>query len=136
SPVLIADGAGSVHLLFCVESMRCFYSRSTDDGRTWAAPREITAAFDAFRLEYAWKVLATGPGHGIQLKSGRLVVPVWLSLGTGNNGHGDSVSATIYSDDGGKNWKPGEIAVPNAGEFTSPNECCVAELPDGTVLMN
>jgi sialidase-1 len=46
------------------------------------------------------------------------------------------VSATVYSDDGGKTWKPGEVAVPNAGEFASPNECCVAELSDGRVMLN
>ena len=35
--------------------------------------------FEKFRPEYDWKVLATGPGHGIQLDNGRLLVPVWLS---------------------------------------------------------
>ena len=60
---------------------RCFYTRSDDDGKTFAKPREITAAFAAFRPEYDWQVLATGPGHGIQLKNNRLLVPVWLSTG-------------------------------------------------------
>jgi sialidase-1 len=32
NPVLIADRDGTVHFLFCLEYMRCFYSRSTDDG--------------------------------------------------------------------------------------------------------
>jgi sialidase-1 len=137
NPVMIADSAGAVHFLFCVEYMRCFYSRSDDDGQTWTKPTEITAsAFDPFKKHHDWKVIATGPGHGIQLKSGRLLVPVWLSLGTGPGGHGDSVSATIYSDDGGKTWKPGEIAIPNTKEWVSPNECCVAELSDGRVMLN
>jgi sialidase-1 len=137
NPVMIADKSGAVHLLFCLEYMRCFYCRSDDEGKTWTKPNEITAiAFSPFKKEIDWKALATGPGHGIQLKSGRLLVPVWLSLGTGGSGHGDSVSATIYSDDGGKTWKPGEIAIPNTAEWASPNECCVAELPDGTVMLN
>ena len=137
NPVMIADKNGAVHLLFCLEYMRGFYSRSDDDGKTWAKPNEITeTAFATFRKQIDWKAVATGPGHGIQLKSGRLLVPVWVSLGTGGSGHGDSISATIYSDDGGKTWKRGEIAIPNAGEFTSPNECCLAELPDGTVMLN
>ncbi|MFO0797273.1 MAG: sialidase family protein [Gemmataceae bacterium] len=134
NPVMIADRDGSVHLLFCVEYMRCFYSKSTDDGRTWAAPREITAAFDAFRPEYAWQVLATG--HGIQLKSGRLVVPVWLSLGTGGHAHRPSVTTTVVSDDGGATWKRGDVAVPNTAEWVNPNEATVAELPDGRVMLN
>ncbi|MCS6866362.1 MAG: sialidase family protein [Gemmataceae bacterium] len=137
NPVMIADASGAVHFLFCVEYMRCFYSRSDDDGRTWTQPTEITAsAFDPWKKQHNWKVIATGPGHGIQLRSGRLVVPVWLSLGTGAGGHGDSVSATIYSDDGGKTWKPGDIAIPNTKDWKDPNECCVAELSDGRVMLN
>ena len=137
NPVMIADKSGAVHLLFCLEYMRCFYARSDDDGKTWTAPTEITAtAFDPLKKEYDWKVLATGPGHGIQLKSGRLLVPVWLSLGTGGHAHRPSVVTTIYSDDMGKTWKPGEIAVPNTVGWVNPNESCVAELADGTVMMN
>lgn len=137
NPVMIADASGAVHFLFCLEYMRCFYARSDDDGKTWSKPTEITAsAFDPFKKHIDWKAVATGPGHGIQLKSGRLLVPVWLSLGTGGSGHGDSVSATIYSDDGGKTWKPGEVAIPNTKDWASPNECCVAELSDGTVMLN
>lgn len=137
NPVMIADKDGSVHLLFCLEYMRCFYSRSSDEGKTWSEPTEITAsAFEPLKKAHAWKVIATGPGHGIQLKGGRLVVPVWLSLGTGGSGHGDSVTATVYSDDGGKTWKPGEVAVPHQGDFNSPNEAVVCELADGSVMLN
>ncbi len=136
NPVMIADRDGTVHLLFCVEYMRCFYCRSTDDGQSWSAPREITAAFDAFRPGYDWKVLATGPGHGIQLKGGRLVVPVWLSTGTGGHAHRPSVTSTIVSDDGGATWRRGDVAVPNTAEWVNPNEATVAELPDGRVMLN
>jgi sialidase-1 len=137
NPVMIADRSGAVHLLFCLEYMRCFYSRSDDEGKTWSAPAEITAeAFEPFRKEYDWKVLATGPGHGIQLRSGRLLVPVWLSTGTGGHAHRPSVTSTIYSDDGGKTWKRGGVAIPNTPEWVNPNEAAVAELPDGTVVLN
>lgn len=137
NPVMIADRSGTVHLLFCLEYMRCFYSRSDDDGKTWSVPAEITgSAFDPFKKEYDWKVLAAGPGHGIQLKSGRLVVPVWLSLGTGGHAHRPSVVSTIYSDDAGKTWNRGEIAIPHTVEWVNPNESTVAELPDGSVMLN
>jgi sialidase-1 len=136
NPVLIADKDGTIHMLFCLEYMRCFYQRSTDDGATFSPPVEITSVFEGFRKDYDWKVLATGPNHSIQLKSGRLVVPVWLSTGTGGNAHRPSVTATIYSDDQGKTWKAGDIAVPCTEEWINPNETVALELNDGRVMLN
>ena len=136
NPVLIADRDGTVHMLFCLEYMRCFYQRSTDDGLTWSTPVEITGTFESFTPAYDWKVLATGPNHSIQLKNGRLLVPVWLSTGTGGNAHRPSVTATIYSDDGGTTWEAGEIAVPCTEEFINPNETVAVELADGRVMLN
>ena len=141
NPVAIVDHeTGAVHFLYCLEYMRCFYMRSDDDGATWTKPVEITKTFEDFRSDYDWKVLATGPSHAIQLthgpKRGRLVVPVWLSLGTGGHAHRPSVTATIYSDDHGKTWQRGDIAVPDTSEFIYPNETVVVQLSDGRVMLN
>ena len=136
NPVMIADKDGTVHMLFCLEYMRCFYQKSTDDGLTWSTPVEITQTFEAFHKDYDWKVLATGPDHSIQLKNGRLVVPVWMSTGAGGNAHRPSVTATIYSDDQGKTWKAGDIAVPCTDEWINPNETVAIELADGSVMLN
>lgn len=134
--VAIVDQNGAVHFLFCLEYMRCFYQRSDDDGLTFSKPVEITSAFEAFRKDYDWKVLATGPAHGIQLKNGRLVVPVWLSTGTGGHAHRPSVTSVIFSDDQGKTWQRGDIAVPNTDSFINPNETVIAQLANGRVLLN
>lgn len=136
NPVAFADRDGRVHILFCLEYARCFSIRSDDDGVTWTKPSEITATFEKFKPEYDWKVLATGPGHGIQLRSGRLIVPVWLSTGTGGHAHRPSVTSTIYSDDHGATWQRGAIAVPNTDEWINPNETVVVELADGRVMLN
>ena len=136
NPVAIADRNGVVHFLFCLEYMRCFYLRSDDDGNTWSKPVEITGAFEKFRPEYDWKVLATGPGHGIQLTSGRLLVPVWLSTGTGGGAHRPSVAATVFSDDHGQSWQRGDIAVPNTEEWVFPSETVAVQLADGRVMLN
>ena len=156
NPVLIAGRDGTVHMVFCLEYMRCFYQRSADDGATWSTPVEITGAFENFRSrrgneagavtdpassrrrlqEYDWKVLATGPDHSIELRTGRLVVPVWLSTGTGGNAHRPSVTATIFSDDQGATWHAGEIAVPCTDEWINPNETVAIELADGGVMLN
>lgn len=135
NPVAVAGRDGGVHLLYCVEYARCFYRRSDDDGVTFGPAVEITGAFEPFRAAHDWKVLATGPGHGIELKSGRLLVPVWLSLGTGANGHGDARVATIYSDDAGKTWRAGEVLAAQEN-LNSPNETAAVELSDGRVLLN
>jgi sialidase-1 len=136
NPVAIADRDGTVHFLFCYEYMRCFYQRSDDDGLTWSKPQEITGAFEGFRSQFDWKVLAVGPGHGIQLKNGRLLAPVWISPGTGSGAHRPSVSGTIFSDDGGKNWKSSEVAGPNTAEWVIPNEAMAVQLADGGVMLN
>jgi sialidase-1 len=134
NPVLIADRGGAVHLLYCVNYFRCFHARSDDDGQTFTPAKEITATFEPLRSAYAWQVLATGPGHGIQLKSGRLITPIWISLGQGRSGHSPSTSGTIYSDDGGETWLAGELI--QSGKLESSSEVSIAELSDGRVMMN
>ncbi len=137
NPLLIADAeTGAVHFLFCQEYMRCFYCRSDDDGQTFSTPVEITSAFEPFREHYDWKVLATGPGHGVQLNSGRLVVPVWLSTGTGGHAHRPSVISTIYSDDHGATWHCGEIVANESDPLVNPSESVAVALADGGVLLN
>lgn len=136
NPAAIVDRKGVVHFLFCLEYMRAFYMRSEDGGRTFSNPVEITSAFEQFRPEYDWKVLATGPGHGIELRNGRLVMPVWLSTGTGGGAHRPSVVSVIYSNDRGKTWRRGDIAVPNTSDFVNPSETAAVQLSDGRVMLN
>jgi len=133
---IVARQTGAVHFLFCAEYCRCFYMRSDNDGLTFTRPVEITTTFDAFRPEYDWRVLATGPGHGIQLDKGRLLVPVWLSEGTGSHAHRPSCVATIYSDDHGATWKRGEIVVRDSEQFANPSETVALQLTDGRVMLN
>ncbi|MGZ4962529.1 MAG: sialidase family protein [Limisphaerales bacterium] len=135
NPVAIVDRqSGAIHFLYCVNYDRCFYMRSDDNGLTFSQSIDIRATFDAFRPEYNSRVIATGPGHGIQLKSGRLLVPVWLS--TGDKGHSPSVTATIYSDDHGASWRRGAIALPSRSEWPNPNETMAVELANGSVMLN
>ena len=137
NPVAIADPiSGAIHFLYCINYQQCFYMRSEDDGKSFSPPVEITRAFEKFRPEYEWKVLATGPGHGIRLSSGRLLVPVWLSLSTGDNAHHPSCVSTIYSDDDGKTWNRGDIVAKTAPEIIDPNETTAAALGDGHVMLN
>ncbi len=95
---------------------------STDDGATWSTPVEITASTK--KPNWAW--YATGPGVGIQLRTGRLVIPCdYALLGTRDYG-----SHVIYSDDKGETWKIGGDVFPRV------NESQVVELEDGSMMLN
>lgn len=132
---------GDVHLLYQIDYARCYYTRSTDDGVSWSKPVEITATLDQFKAVYPWVVQAPGPGHGIQMTNGRLVVPFWLSDGGKNptakrRSHRPSIVVPVYSDDHGRTWRAGEVAVPDNDVTVIPNETSVIQLADGRVMFN
>lgn len=111
------------------DTRRVFVSSSSDDGRTWAAPREITR--DVKKPHWRW--YATGPANGIQLTrgphKGRLVVPA------NHSDHSDSArhpyrAHAIYSDDHGQTWRLGGVHEDRTNEST------LVELSDGSVLQN
>ena len=97
-------------------------TRSDDDGLTWAKPVEITR--DVKKPGWTW--YATGPGVGIQLKTGRLLVPCDHSPADQKF----ETSHAIYSDDHGKTWK---LGGDTDDRLTEPQ---VVELSDGTLMMN
>jgi len=150
--VLIDDpAAGCVHGLFCHNYASVFHMKSLDEGVSFSTPREITAAGEELRRAYPWKVIAVGPGHGLRLSDGRLIVPLWMSDGSGTEfgpgklGHRPSVVAGLYSDDGGESWQAADImarhgqTVPyrsGAATIVNPSETIPLELSDGRVLFN
>ncbi|WP_199619828.1 LamG-like jellyroll fold domain-containing protein [Paenibacillus alkalitolerans] len=145
NPVMIAEkDTNTVHFLFSKEYAQTFHLKSTDGGVTWtnptdpssSKPADITYAFH--ESAYDWRVIATGPGHGIQLSNGRLLASVWMANGGEANptAHGPSAVATIYSDDRGNTWHIGEIVAENSPELSNPNESTLVELSDGRVMIN
>ncbi len=131
--VMLAEKNETVHCFWNLSYTHCFHQISFDGGKTWGQARDISQAFEAFKPRYNWNVYSIGPGHGICLKSGRLVVPAWLSCG--GSTHQPSVFACIYSDDGGMTWLPGGILHPNQ-EILNPNEGTMVELNDGSLLVS
>jgi sialidase-1 len=95
---------------------------SADDGVTWSPPMEITASVK--RPDWTW--YATGPGVGIQARSGRLIVPANHAEATTRIHR----SHLFFSDDGGRTWTLGG----SSDEGT--NESQVAELADGRLMLN
>lgn len=97
-------------------------TRSDDDGATWSEPRDISAT----TRHDKWGWYGTGPGIGIQLANGRLLIPSYHT----EPGSGMYRSHAIFSDDRGATWKLGETV----GEHTA--ECQAIERRDGAVVLN
>ncbi|XP_072017419.1 sialidase-3-like [Amphiura filiformis] len=86
--------------------------KSFDLGVTWTEPQEMNHETIQLIKPKA-SLYAPGPGHGIQMKSGRLIVPGnFFSMVTDStqiafrNGT-FTQSNVIYSDDHGNTWHPG-----------------------------
>ncbi len=115
------------------ESRTVWISHSEDDGKTWAAPSEITK--DVKKPDWAW--YATGPGIGIQIArgphAGRLVIPCDYTYlhGKGPTGSASGNSFVIYSDDHAKTWTIGGEAP--GGGF---NESQIVEISGGRLMLN
>ena len=109
------------------DTRRVFLMRSTDDGRSWGKPAEITT--EAKQPNWTW--YATGPGGGIALRKGRhrgrLVVPC-DHIDAGSKRYWSHV---LLSDDGGKSWRLGGTTPKD-----QVNECQVVELENGDLLLN
>lgn len=109
---------------------KTFITFSDDDGKTWAAPADITSQVK--RPEAT--SLATGPGIGIELKKGkhkgRLVMPV--NQGPWKNWY----VYAVYSNDGGSTWQKGELAPYKKKVRGWANEVQMVELSDGRLMLN
>ena len=95
-------------------------------------------------------VIATGPGHGLKSSHGRLIVPLWMSDGSGTEfghgrlGHRPSIVGSVHSDDGGATWSRGEVIASDGQEvayrgstatIVNPSETVAVELSDGRILV-
>ena len=142
---------GCTHAVFCHNYNRIFYTRTDDDGLSFADPVDITFVAEVYREDYPWRVVATGPAHGIKTSKGRLIVPLWMSDGSGSEfgaghlGHRPSNVAGIYSDDGGRTWAAGDAVArdhqhvsyrTSTASVVNPSETIPVELSDGRILFN
>ena len=138
--VFLADGEDPHQSLLTART--CFLQMiySDDDGATWSAPINLNQDVKEEWMSFC----GTSPGTGVQLRSGRLVVPIYY-----NGEHKRHFSAAVvYSDDGGATWKRGKS--PNDGrifegrqidsrtldtEAGATHEATLIERADGSLLM-
>ena len=95
--------------------------RSRDGGKSWSAPINITQQVKFPDCSSVFQ----GPGRGITMSDGTLVVPVqvWKS-------GSDASTAIIFSKDGGDSWEISSIAASNVCEDQ------VAEVSPGVLMLN
>lgn len=96
-------------------------SRSTDDGRTWSAPINITP-----QVKHPdWYLLLQGPGRGITMQDGTLVFPIQF-IDKDRIPH----AGVMYSKDHGSTWHIHEPARSNT------TEAQVVEIEKGVLMLN
>lgn len=95
--------------------------RSTDDGRTWSKPENLTRVLK----KEAWWLLAPAPQQGINMPDGKLVMPM-----QGRDENGVPFATIMVSSDHGKTWTLGAPA------HSRGNECQAARLSDGSIMLN
>lgn len=134
NPTIVQDGkTEKLYLFYALNhdntSTQVYYITSKDEGVSWSAATEISHLFNGNGNGQTFHL--PGPGHGIQLKNGRLMVPVWhrksISYAAAERNYGANC---VYSDDHGKTWKTGGDTP--VGEF---NESQIVEQVNGDVLL-
>ena len=96
-------------------------SKSTDDGKTWSDPINITEQVK----DPSWKFLLQGPGRGITMQDGTLVFPIQYIDSTRVPNAG-----IMYSKDRGETWH-----IHNHAR-TNTTEAQVAEVTPGVLMLN
>jgi sialidase-1 len=96
-------------------------TKSTDDGKTWSQPINITSQVK----DPAWQLCFQGPGRGITMQDGTLVFPAQFK-DSSKLPH----STIVYSKDHGQSWHLGTAAYPNT------TEAQVVETEPGTLMLN
>ncbi|XP_051962470.1 sialidase-4 [Xyrauchen texanus] len=92
----------------------CFVS-SSDQGDTWSSVTDLTKTIIGDTIK-EWATFAVGPGHGTQLKSGRLIIPAYAYHIDCRHCFGKKCKTSshlfcFYSDTHGNVWHFGEALV-------------------------
>ena len=100
---------------------------SDDDGETWSEPVNLTRQIK----KYDWRMTFQGPGRGITMKDGTLVIPIQHQEGEVKNMHDlfPLNSGIAYSTDHGETWRTHNFA------YTITSESAVAEIDPGKLLL-
>jgi sialidase-1 len=131
NPCAVVDRSTNTVILVCIKAHKVSPNRhqhfvlfSQDCGQTWSEPVDIGQRIANYDDSFV-----PGPGVGVCMRSGRLVIP-------GYSGESTDVieenfySRVLYSDDHGESWGLG-ARVPELSD-----ESQAVELKDGSLMLN
>lgn len=131
NPCPVVDHKSHTILLLCQKANQpseghnqLYQLTSTDNGQTWSPPQNL-----ATRIANYDDSFNPGPGIGIQMRSGRLIVPGYTVV-LNEEMDEESSARVLHSDDFGKRWTLGP-RVPQLSD-----ESQAVELSDGRLMLN
>ena len=127
SPSLLRLKSGRLAMIYMLKNSeadcRVLYVTSSDEGKTWTQPQSVTPSIRYWGMNN---------DRLVQLKSGRLLAPLWFVDDWRKSHHTRGV--VFYSDDDGNSWKSGaEVDIPEGPRGV--DEPAVIELKNERVLM-
>lgn len=129
-PDLLELQSGKIAFVFCRKNSEAdaqpMFRISNDGGRTFSAPKPIP-------LEIQPSYTGMNNDRLIQLKSGRLVLPLWFTTDYRVDPH--IRTRVYYSDDEGTTWQRSETLVDLPDSKRGAQEPGVVELKDGRLLL-
>uniref|UniRef100_A0A8C5RYX3 exo-alpha-sialidase n=1 Tax=Laticauda laticaudata TaxID=8630 RepID=A0A8C5RYX3_LATLA len=128
--ICVRDGISEQHQIrMRRNAVRLGYISSEDGSRNWSSMTDLTEQVMGDDEAQKWATFAVGPGHGVQLNSGRLVIPAYAYY-IHKSWFGYSFPWWIkphcfsfYSDDGGQTWARSELL-----KALKTTECQMAEV--------
>ncbi|XP_043952554.1 sialidase-4-like isoform X1 [Gambusia affinis] len=99
----------------------CYMTKKKNEEK-WSEFTEVTNLVPVFKN---WSTFAIGPGHGIQTKAGRMIVPAYAYTGPENE-RPIPHAFCFYSDDYGRTWKCEEMLSETS------TECQMTEIVDSS----
>ena len=116
------------------DPIRSYICRSTDGGRSWSQPKDITAQLWGSQASNTvcrdYRASFFGSGNGLRLTRGQHAGRIMFAAAMCRKGSNTLDNFVVYSDDNGHTWNVSERA------YSGGDEAKLMELTDGRVLIS